>query len=150
MAAAPVIVEDPLDEETQRYVTQALTDVDLFSSYGLVQKAGYLLETILERAPRHTAALERLLDLSVGAGDEARTHELAVRLEKIHREHGDFVNAERFKELSRRFQAGEDPAAGEGYRQPDVTTESVTADNNRREPGIGNRVHGSDPRGFTA
>ncbi len=37
--AGPVSSDPSLDDETQRYVTQALTDVDLFSSYGLTQKA---------------------------------------------------------------------------------------------------------------
>jgi len=57
--------EAAMDEETQRYVAQALTDVDLFSSYGLTQKAVHLLDSVLERAPRHTPALERLLDISL-------------------------------------------------------------------------------------
>ena len=65
--------EEPLDEETQRYVAQALTDVDLFSSYGLTQKATHLLENVLQRAPRHTPTLERLLDLYLVAGNERRT-----------------------------------------------------------------------------
>ena len=81
--AAPVSAEPVLEEETQRYVTQALTDVDLFSSYGLTQKAIDLLESVLERAPRHTPILERLLDLSVGAGNDRRTAELAAVLEQI-------------------------------------------------------------------
>jgi pentatricopeptide repeat protein len=98
------ITEEPLDEETQRYIAQALTDVDLFSSYGLTQKASHLLENVLQRAPRHTATLERLLDLYLGAGNERRTAELASHLEQIHRERGDTVNAERFAALSQRFQ----------------------------------------------
>ena len=102
-APAPV-VEDLTDPETQRYVTQALTDVDLFSSYGLTQKAVNLLESVLQRAPRHTPALERLLDLSLGAGNGQRTTELAALLEEIHRERGDSVNADRFTELRQRFQ----------------------------------------------
>ena len=43
-----------LDEETQKFIAQSLTDVDLFASYGLTQKAIGLLEAILRRAPRHT------------------------------------------------------------------------------------------------
>ena len=70
---------------TERYVAQALTDVDLFSSYGLTQKAANLLENVLQRAPRHTPTLERLLDLSLGAGNDRRTAELAAQLEEIHR-----------------------------------------------------------------
>ena len=101
----PAIIEPPMDEETQRYIAQALTDVDLFSSYGLTQKAMNLLESVLQRAPRHTPALERLLDINLGAGDEKRTAELAAQLEQIHEARGDHVSAERFAELRKRFQA---------------------------------------------
>jgi tetratricopeptide (TPR) repeat protein len=107
--AQPVVAEETLDEETQRYVSQALTDVDLFSSYGLTHKATHLLENVLQRAPRHTPTLERLLDFYLGAGDERRTAELAAQLEQIHRERQDTVNADRFAELRGRFEkvAGE-------------------------------------------
>src|SRR6202041_1408773 len=103
--AAPVPpAEDSFDEETQKYIAQALTDVDLFSSYGLTQKATHLLENVLQRAPRHTPTLERLLDLHLGAGNERRTAELASQIEQIHRERNDTVNADRFLELRQRFQ----------------------------------------------
>jgi tetratricopeptide (TPR) repeat protein len=110
--AAPVSSEPALDEETQRYITQALTDVDLFSSYGLTQKAIDLLESVLTRAPRYTPVIERLLDLSVGAGNDRRTVELATVLESIAAERNDRASAERFAELRRRFQraAGITPA----------------------------------------
>ena len=100
----PAIIEETFDEETQKYIAQALTDVDLFSSYGLTQKATHLLENVLQRAPRHSPTLERLLDLHLGAGNERRTAELASQLEQIHRERNDTVNADRFLELRERFQ----------------------------------------------
>ncbi|MGB7023922.1 MAG: tetratricopeptide repeat protein [Candidatus Acidiferrales bacterium] len=93
-----------LDDETQRFVTQSLTDVDLFSSYGLTQKAIQLLDNILQRVPGHAPTLERLLDLNLGAGDDRRTAELAAQLEQIYTQRGDTINAERFTELRRRFQ----------------------------------------------
>src|SRR5580693_3496205 len=99
----PAILEEAIDEETQRYIAQALTDVDLFSSYGLTQKATHLLENVLQRAPRHTPTLERLLDLHLGAGNDRRTAELAAQLEQIHRERNDTINADRFAELRTRF-----------------------------------------------
>jgi pilus assembly protein FimV len=102
-ASPPAILEEALDEETQKYIAQALTDVDLFSSYGLTQKATHLLENVLQRAPRHTPTLERLLDLHLGAGNERRTAELAAILEQIHRERNDTANADRFTELRQRF-----------------------------------------------
>lgn len=101
---APAVIEPSLDEDTQRFVNQALTDVDLFSSYGLTQKALDLLETVLQRAPNHTVALEKLLDLSLGAGNDQRTAQLAAQLEQIYLEHDDAKSAERFSELRRRFE----------------------------------------------
>src|SRR5229473_2411130 len=96
--------EPALDEETQKFISQSLTDVDLFASYGLTQKAIGLLEAILRRAPRHTPTLEKLLDFVLGAGDDRRTAELAAQLEQIHHATGDKRSAERFGELRRRFQ----------------------------------------------
>src|SRR4030088_261978 len=96
--------EPALDEETQKFIAQSLTDVDLFASYGLTQKAIGLLEAILRRAPRHTPTLEKLLDFVLGAGDDRRTAELAAQLEQIHSESGDKRSSERFGELRRRFQ----------------------------------------------
>jgi tetratricopeptide (TPR) repeat protein len=101
--AAPS-AEPALDEETQKFIAQSLTDVDLFASYGLTQKAIGLLEAILRRAPRHTPTLEKLLDFVLGASDDRRTAELAAQLEQIHRERGDERSSERFGELRRRFQ----------------------------------------------
>src|SRR6266404_734553 len=96
--------EPPLDEETQKFISQSLTDVDLFASYGLTQKAIGLLEAILRRAPNHVPTLEKLLDFVLGAGDDRRTAELAAQLERVHKEQGDTPGAERFAELRRRFQ----------------------------------------------
>jgi pilus assembly protein FimV len=93
-----------LDEDTQKFISQSLTDVDLFASYGLTQKAIGLLEAILRRAPNHTPTLEKLLDFVLGAGDDRRTAELAARLEKVHGDRGDAKAAERFGELRRRYQ----------------------------------------------
>jgi len=93
-----------LDEDTKEFISQSLTDVDLFASYGLTQKAMGLLEAILKRAPRHAPTLEKLLDFVLGAGDDRRTAELAAQLEQLHTESGDLNSAERFSELRRRFQ----------------------------------------------
>jgi len=102
--AALAPVEPGLDEETEKFIAQSLTDVDLFASYGLTQKAIGLLEAILRRAPTHTPTLEKLLDFVLGAGDDRRTAELAAQLEHIHASRGDARSGERFGELRRRFQ----------------------------------------------
>ncbi len=103
-ASVSAPAEPQLDEETQKFIAQSLTDVDLFASYGLTQKAIGLLEAILRRAPRHIPTLEKLLDFVLGAGDDRRTAELAAQLEQIHIDRADLRGAERFGELRRRFQ----------------------------------------------
>src|SRR5215469_4383916 len=123
----PAIIEEPFDEETQKYIAQALTDVDLFSSYGLTQKATHLLENVLQRAPRHTPTLERLLDMHLGAGNERRTAELASQLEQIHRERNDTVNADRFLELRERFQKAAGMSEEELPTAPPVTAPAAAS-----------------------
>jgi tetratricopeptide (TPR) repeat protein len=105
-SGAPIssFMEEPIDDETQKFIAQSLTDVDLFASYGLTQKAIGLLEAILRRAPRHSPTLEKLLDFVLGAGDDRRTAELAAQLEQIHKDRGEAASSERFGELRRRFQ----------------------------------------------
>ncbi len=120
----------PLDEETQKFISQSLTDVDLFASYGLTQKAIGLLEAILRRAPNHTPTLEKLLDFVLGAGDDRRTAELAAQLERIHAAQGDQAGSDRFAELRRRFQraAGlSDEELGIAGRQAEAPVEAVPA-----------------------
>jgi len=120
-APASAFEETPLDPETQRYIAQALTDVDLFSSYGLTQKATNLLESVLQRAPRCTPALERLLDITVGAGNAARTAQLAAELETIHRQRGDSASADRFAELRRTYEGAEQfPSEGASPVPPPI------------------------------
>ncbi len=134
-ATLPAAVEPPLDEDTQRFVSQALTDVDLFSSYGLAQKAIDLLEEVRLRAPEHSPVLERLLDLHLGAGEERRTAELAAQLEQLWSARGDRGRAERFGELRQRFQraAGMDTqdivdAANAAARQAEFAVPVVEAE----------------------
>jgi tetratricopeptide (TPR) repeat protein len=106
--AAPPTNED----ETQRYISQALTDVDLFSSYNLTQKAIDLLENVLRRAPGHPGALEKLLDLNLGAGNDKRTAELAAQLEEIYKAKGEENRVERFADLRRRYSRASEQAQG--------------------------------------
>src|SRR6202000_2229055 len=124
--AAPV--EPALDDETQKFIAQSLTDVDLFASYGLTQKAIGLLEAILRRAPRHTPTLEKLLDFVLGADDDRRTAELAAKLETIYGERGDARGAERFAELRRRFQRAAGLTDADLFGPPQVAAPIASAD----------------------
>ena len=130
--------EPVLDEETQRFVTQALTDIDLFSSYGLTQKAIDLLEVVLQRVPGHAPTLERLLDHYLGEGNEKRTAELAAELEQIHTERGNTAAAERFADLRQRFdraalitEAAASPAAQEPRAEFSIPTNAAKTETNQ-------------------
>ena len=127
---APATADAELDEATELFVSQSLIDVDLFSSYGLTQKAIDLLEIVRQRVPRHTPTLERLLDLSLGAGDERRTTELAAQLEQIHTERGHTSPADRYAELRSRFERAsggtKNSAAESPAPTPDIPVRAET------------------------
>src|SRR5579863_5052356 len=145
----PTISEEAVDEETQRYIAQALTDVDLFSSYGLTQKATHLLENVLQRAPRHTPTLERLLDLHLGAGNDRRTAELAAQLEQIHRERNDTINADRFLELRQRFQKAAGMSEDELPAAPPIgVTPAAAPPASTPQASVESAVPASEPRAF--
>jgi pilus assembly protein FimV len=144
----PAIIEETFDEETQKYIAQALTDVDLFSSYGLTQKATHLLENVLQRAPRHTPTLERLLDLHLGAGNERRTAELASQLEQIHRERNDTVNADRFLELRQRFQKAAGMSEDELPAAPPIGAAPAAPPAPQAQASVESAVPASEPPAF--
>lgn len=141
------------DDETQRYIAQALTDVDLFSSYNLTQKAIDLLENVLRRAPSHPGALEKLLDLYLGAGNDRRTAELAAQLEEIYKAKGDENRVERFADLRRRYTRASE-LAGAAVAPPEAAAAapefqipiSETADAAAPEPGEGEAAPAADAR----
>jgi tetratricopeptide (TPR) repeat protein len=148
-AAEPARVDAGPQDELQRYVQQALTDVDLFSSYNLTQKAMDLLETVLKRAPGHPQALEKLLDMCLGAGNERRTAELAAQLEAIYREKGETQRAERFADLQRRYsraagKAGEAPAVAEEKAPPEFQIPVVEVELPGAAPALPATVHEVD------
>jgi len=148
--APPVpVVEAVLDEETQHALTQALTDADLFSTYGLTPKAIDLLESMVARAPGHVVLLEKLLDLHLGAGNDRRTAELAGLLEQIHNAKGDMAQVERFSQLRRRFQRAAGLTAEEMPVAPPPVAEfkipgTETIPETQAEPAGASEVHEVD------
>ena len=105
-AAAPAVTAPPaeeLDDETRAYVDASLTDIDLFSSYGMTDKAIELAEQVIARAPGHTVASERLLDFYLGNGNDRGVVEVATRLARLHRNHNNTERAEEVAELAKRY-----------------------------------------------
>ncbi len=100
--AAPT---EALDEETQAYVNASMTDIDLFSSYGMTDKAIELSRQVLERVPNHVPALERLLDFYLGSSNDQGVVETARRLEPLYRQAGKAERADEVEETAGRYAA---------------------------------------------
>lgn len=101
--AAPVeaaAAEVVLDEETQAYVNSTLTDIDLFSSYGMSDKAIELARQLISRVPGHLVAHERLLDFYVGSGNAQGVVDIAARLKTFYRQAGNEARAEEVAKLA--------------------------------------------------
>lgn len=102
--AAPVeaaaVAEVVLDEETQAYVNSTLTDIDLFSSYGMADKAIELARQLISRVPGHLVAHERLLDFYVGSGNDQGVVDIAARLKAFYRQAGNEARAEEVAKLA--------------------------------------------------
>jgi tetratricopeptide (TPR) repeat protein len=72
LAAADLSAEEGEDLD---FITEHLTEADVFAKYGLAEKAAEHLKAIIERAPKHAAAHEKLVKILLDEGnvDEART-----------------------------------------------------------------------------
>ncbi|MGH9787085.1 MAG: tetratricopeptide repeat protein, partial [Candidatus Acidiferrales bacterium] len=104
---APAQIE--LDEETQAYFNSTITDIDLFSSYGMTEKALELAQQLLQRLPQQPQANEKVLDLYIATSNGPGVVEVARRLEGYYREMGNFQRAEELRQLGAQY--GHAPAA---------------------------------------
>ncbi|MFQ5662421.1 MAG: tetratricopeptide repeat protein [Terriglobia bacterium] len=95
--------EEELDEETQAYVNSTLTDVDLFSSYGMTDKAIELAEQVVARIPGHLGAYEKLLDMYLGSGNDRGVVKIGHRLEALYRQANNEQRAEEVAHLAGRY-----------------------------------------------
>ncbi|MGH7417561.1 MAG: hypothetical protein ACREKB_07285, partial [Candidatus Rokuibacteriota bacterium] len=118
---APAQIE--LDEETQAYFNSTITDIDLFSSYGMTDKALELAKQLLERLPQHPQANEKVLDLFIATSNGPGVVEVARRLEHYHREMGSFQRAEELRQLGAQY--GHAPAAAAPAPEAPATAEVV-------------------------
>jgi tetratricopeptide (TPR) repeat protein len=99
-----------LDEESQAYFNATVTDIDLFSSYGMLDKALELATQLVGRMPQHPLANEKLLDLYIASSNNSGVAEIAVRLENIYREAGNYQRAEELNRMAQKY-GGLAPAA---------------------------------------
>jgi pilus assembly protein FimV len=71
------------------FITEHLTEAEVFAKYGLAEKAAEHLRAIIERAPKHVVAHEKLLKILLDEGEVDGARIIANDLIAIHQEHGD-------------------------------------------------------------
>src|SRR3954454_4261339 len=86
--AAADLGDDDAGEDLD-FVTEHLTEAEVFAKYGLTEKATEHLRAIIERAPKHLAAHEKLYRLLLDAGDVDGARAAANQYIAILQERGD-------------------------------------------------------------
>ena len=86
MAASDLADEagDDLD-----FITEHLTEAEVFAKYGLAEKAAEHLRAVIERAPKHLAAHERLFRILLDEGDIDAARAAATQYINVLGEKGD-------------------------------------------------------------
>ena len=122
-----------MDEKAEReaaelleFVTEHVTEADVFAKYGLYDKAIEHLHTVLLKAPRHRPAYEKLLNIHINEGHAEQIRETANRYLALLRLEGDLQTADQVERgiWDRGYETGE-PAAAEQPAEPEPAVELV-------------------------
>jgi pilus assembly protein FimV len=97
LAAADLDADDPAGEDLD-FITEHLTEAEVFAKYGLTEKATEHLRAIIERAPKHLAAHEKLYRLLLDDGDVEGARAAASQYMTVLREKGDMSAAENIQD----------------------------------------------------
>jgi tetratricopeptide (TPR) repeat protein len=142
LAAAELAEEsgDDLD-----FITEHLTEAEVFAKYGLAEKAAEHLRAVIERAPKHLAAHEKLYRILLDEGDATGARAAATQYIALLEERGDddAIDVVRNDFSSRGHSIGGAPAAAprpapkpaapppppvESFSAADLGAEEVTFD----------------------
>jgi pilus assembly protein FimV len=89
MSAVELAAESLESESDLDFITEHLTEAEVFAKYGLAEKAAEHLRAVIERAPGHLIAHERLLRILLEEGDEAGALSIARSYVAALEEKGD-------------------------------------------------------------
>jgi pilus assembly protein FimV len=76
------------------FITEHLTEAEVFAKYGLAEKAAEHLRAVIERAPKHAAAYDKLFRILLDEGDVAGARAAATQYIALLDERGDGETAE--------------------------------------------------------
>ena len=86
-APAPAPVEPEADDLD--FITEHITEAEVFAKYGLAEKAMEHLRAVIERSPRNTTALDRLFRIQLDEGDVNGGRTTATHLVAVLEDAGD-------------------------------------------------------------
>ncbi|HEY4641483.1 MAG TPA: tetratricopeptide repeat protein, partial [Thermoanaerobaculia bacterium] len=86
-AAAADLAEESGDDLD--FITEHLTEAEVFAKYGLAEKAAEHLRAVIERAPKHLAAHEKLYRILLDEGDASGAKNAAMQYIALLEERGD-------------------------------------------------------------
>jgi len=130
MAASDLDHED--GGEDLDFITEHLTEAEVFAKYGLAEKAAEHLRAIIDRAPKHLAAHEKLFRLLLDEGDPVSARAAARQYVAVLTEKGDHSTADEVRSefISRGQTLDDTPAPSASIapatverRMPDVMEE---------------------------
>ena len=97
------------------FITEHLTEAEVFAKYGLAEKAAEHLRAVIDRAPKHLPAHEKLYKILLDEGDSDAARSAAMHYVTLLQEQGDSEAIDAVKnEFMSRGQALPIPAAEPG------------------------------------
>ncbi|MBI3448430.1 MAG: tetratricopeptide repeat protein [Acidobacteria bacterium] len=85
--------EEALSPEDEEFISEHLTEAEVFVKYGLADRAAEQLRAIVERFPWHVPSRQRLRDVYLEEGNRERAAGEAAALAKILADRGDRTGA---------------------------------------------------------
>jgi pilus assembly protein FimV len=86
---ASTAVDDAETDDDLDFITEHLTEAEVFAKYGLSEKAAEHLRAVIERAPKNTAAYEKLYKMLLDEGDLVEARSVANTLVGLLHDEGD-------------------------------------------------------------
>jgi tetratricopeptide (TPR) repeat protein len=86
-AASPVDVEHASDDLD--FITEHLTEAEVFAKYGLAEKAAEHLRAVIDRSPKHLPAHEKLYKILLDEGETDAARDAAIHYVSLLQEVGD-------------------------------------------------------------
>ena len=100
-AASPAALEplpESTEEEDKDFVSERVTEAEVFVKYGLVDKALEQLQGVLSRFPRSLTARQKLREMYQENGDTDAAVRECVQIARIHRDRGESAEASQILE----------------------------------------------------